>query len=100
MPNIPLIILPENYDWKVVGPLLEKKLGHSIVRPAFWELSHDPRIASRELYQNLREFSQHGHDLILISRHERQIGEDWKGIWNRLEKAKTLEFSDSLTWLE
>lgn len=100
MPNIPLIILPEKYDWTMVQPLIEQKLSRSFLRPAFWTLATDPALASRELYQNLREFSQHGHDLILISRKAGHSEEDWKGIWNRLSKAKTLELTDSFTWLE
>ena len=32
--------------------------------------------------------------------HPHHADEDWKGIWNRLNKAKTLEISDSFDWLE
>jgi L-threonylcarbamoyladenylate synthase len=100
MPNIPLIIYPENISWETMRPLLEKKLAKFISSPAMWKLSPDPHLASRELYQQLREFSSLGHDLILIQRDHAHVSSDWLGIWNRLEKAKTLELTQDLRWLE
>ncbi len=101
MPNIPLIILPEQYEWSELQEKIETKLGQKCHSPAFWKLPDDAHLASRELYQNLREFSSHGHDLILISRSAQQLeSEDWKGIWNRLSKAKTFEMADDFSWME
>ena len=91
MPNIPLVIVSEKFDWEKNRNLIEKKLERKFLRPAFWNLSADPRLASRELYQDLRKFSGQGHDVILIQKKSIYNSDDWLGIWNRLEKAKTLE---------
>lgn len=91
MPNIPLIIVSEKFEWEKDKNLIESKLSCVFHRPAFWNLSSDPRLVSRALYQDLRNFSNEGHDLILIQRKATCISDDWLGIWNRLEKAKTLE---------
>lgn len=91
MPNIPLVIVPLNFDWKTHHSQLEKELGKTFSHPADWKLAPEPAMASRELYQDLRRFSQAGHDLILIKREAHQHTDDWMGIWNRLNKAKTLE---------
>ncbi|MBA2406307.1 MAG: threonylcarbamoyl-AMP synthase [Bdellovibrionales bacterium] len=91
MPNIPLVIVPENFEWQQSHKLIEEKMGRTYSRPAIWELSSDPRLATRKLYQDLREFSANGHDLILIKRNGNDTREEWLGIWNRLNKAKSLE---------
>jgi L-threonylcarbamoyladenylate synthase len=91
MPNIPLIIVSEKFQWEKDRKLIEEKLGKVFFRPAFWNLSSDPRLASRELYQDLRNFSSEGYDLILIQKISAYDTDDWLGIWNRLQKAKTLE---------
>lgn len=100
MPNIPLIILPEMVEWAKAKMIIEEKLGKHLTNPAQWVLSDDPRLASRELYQDLRKFSSLGHDAIIIRRNSHQTDEDWKGIWNRLNKAKTFEVSTDLSVLE
>lgn len=100
MPNIPLIIIAETTGWTKARPIIEKKLGREISQPAFWTLANDAVIASRELYENLRQFSANGHDLILIQRNSKHSGEEWKGIWNRLTKAKTFELDESLNIVE
>lgn len=100
MPNIPLVIVAENSDWTKVRPLIEKKLGREILKPAFWTLATNAVIASRELYHHLRQFSSDGHDLILIHRNSLHTGEDWKGIWNRLTKAKSFEITEALNMVE
>ena len=100
MPNIPLIIIPENRNWSDVKDSIESKLKLTFSHPALWKLPADPIMAARELYQKLRDFSQHGHDLILVARNADDKSEDWKGIWNRLNKAKTLELTDKFTWVE
>lgn len=91
MPNIPLVIVSEKFQWDKDKQQIEKQLGEKFSRPAFWNLSADPRLASRELYQDLRKFSNDGHDIILVQKKSHYETEDWLGIWNRLEKAKTFE---------
>lgn len=93
MPSIPLVIVPEHFNWDESRALIEGKLGKVFTRPAFWSLEADPRLASRALYQDLRNFSDIGHDLILIVRDPSQTSDDWLGIWNRLNKAKSLEIT-------
>lgn len=86
MPRIPLVIVPEGFDWKTLGSLS----GIEYQRPVFWEQPSSPEIASRELYQKMREFDEQGFDIIFAEKKKSHAGEDWLGIWNRLEKAKTL----------
>lgn len=91
MPKIPLIIVPSEFKWERDNHKIEKELKIKFSRPVRWTLPHEAHLASRELYQRLREFDQAGHDLILVSKEDFHESEDWMGIWNRLSKAKTLE---------
>lgn len=88
MPNIPLVIVPEGFDDL---KKIEAELGATFKNPAHWKLAAEAVQASRELYQDLRRFSLEGHDVIIIRRDPAHTSEDWRGIWNRLEKAKTIE---------
>lgn len=89
MPKIPLVIVPEEFDWNQEREKVENELQGKFHNPIFWRQSPDPNIASRELYQRMREFDQQGYDLILAAKNADSDQEKWKGIWNRLEKAKT-----------
>lgn len=85
MPKIPLIIVPENFVW-------EKHTSEIIVpfkNPVIWKQALTPALASRELYQKMREFDEQGFDIIFAERSPHHFSEEWLGIWNRLEKAKT-----------
>lgn len=93
MPKIPLVIVPVGFSWKHEHHVIEEKLQKKFSNPVVWEQPHDPGLAARELYQKMREFDEKGFDLILISRKEHENTEEWLGIWNRLEKAKTLLLS-------
>lgn len=84
MPRIPLIIVPENFDWKN----RRSEIHFEFKNPAIWKQPSSPEIASRELYQKMREFDELGHDIILAERSPNHSTEEWLGIWNRLEKAK------------
>ncbi len=100
MPRIPLIIIPESFDWDTHHNLIEKKLDKKFLNPIHWKLPAHPHEASRVLYQDLRSFDELGHDLILITRELALQNDDWRGIWNRLSKAKTLEITTSLGLVE
>lgn len=84
MPKIPLVIVPENFVWE------GKDIGISFKNPVIWKQPLSPEIASRELYQKMREFDEQGFDIIFAERTSHHFSEEWLGIWNRLEKAKTL----------
>ena len=90
MPKIPLVIVPEGFSWKHEHHMLEEKLQKKFSKPVVWQQPQDAALASRELYQKMREFDEEGYDLILTSRLSHHHSEEWLGIWNRLEKAKTL----------
>lgn len=90
MPKIPLLIVPEDFEWSLHQKEVEGKLQTKFTSPILWDLPLDPRIASRELYEKMRTFDKQGHDLILVIKRQSQNTEEWLGIWNRLEKAKTL----------
>lgn len=84
MPKIPLVIVPENFVWE------GKDIGIKFKNPVVWKQPLSPMIASRELYQKMREFDDQGYDIIFAERNSHHFTEEWLGIWNRLEKAKTL----------
>ncbi len=90
MPKIPLVIVPENFVWKLHQSEIESALKSSFSRPAIWRQPLTPELASRELYQKMRDFDQEGFDIILAERSSHHFSEEWLGIWNRLEKAKSL----------
>lgn len=90
MPKIPLIIVPEGFnDLSVIERMLERK----ITAPVIWEQPKSSAIASRELYQKMREFDQGSFDVILAERNQDHKEENWLGIWNRLGKAKTFDLT-------
>jgi L-threonylcarbamoyladenylate synthase len=91
MPQIPLVILPAGFDWNKNKSIVQNVLQHEYKRPKFWQLPTDPQLASRTLYQDLREFDKSGFDIILTYKEPCHESEDWKGIWNRLEKAAILD---------
>lgn len=84
MPKIPLVIVPENFVFE------GKDIGIKFSKPVIWKQPLSPEIASRELYQKMREFDDQGYDIIFAERNSYHFSEEWLGIWNRLEKAKTL----------
>lgn len=84
MPKIPLVIVPENFVWE------NKDIGINFKKPVIWKQPLSPELASRELYQKMREFDEQGFDIIFAERNSHHFSEEWLGIWNRLEKAKTL----------
>lgn len=90
MPKIPLIIVPENFVWEKHQREIEQSLNMAFTRPAIWKQPLSPLIASRELYQKMRDFDEEHYDLILAERNSHHFSEEWLGIWNRLEKAKSM----------
>lgn len=86
MPKIPLIIVPENVDREKI----KQEIKIPFKNPVFWKQPKSPEIASRELYQKMREFDEKGYDIIFAQKGRDHSREEWLGIWNRLEKAKTL----------
>lgn len=90
MPNIPLVIIPESHNWESLQKTVEAQLERKFSSPALWIQPTSPLLASRELYEKMRSFEQEGNDIILCVQNKEWQQEDWKGIWNRLEKAKTL----------
>jgi L-threonylcarbamoyladenylate synthase len=88
MPKIPLIIVPMNFIWE--NHITE--IGVPFKNPVLWRQPSSPELASRELYQKMREFDEKGYDIIFAERNPQHLLEEWIGIWNRLEKAKTKAF--------
>lgn len=85
MPKIPLIIVPENFIWEKH----QNEIRFRFKNPVIWKQPLSPQIASRELYQKMREFDAKGYDIIFAERNSHHFSEEWLGIWNRLEKAKS-----------
>lgn len=90
MPNIPLVIIAENTSWDEVKDEIETSLNKKFKHAKLWKQPASALLASRELYQQMRSFEENGADLILCVQNATHAEEDWRGIWNRLEKAKTL----------
>lgn len=90
MPNIPLVIIPAEKKWEEVRSEVEVSLKKSFSSPVRWAQPNDPLMASRELYEKMRSFESAGADIILCVQNKEATNEEWKGIWNRLDKAKTL----------
>jgi hypothetical protein len=91
MPKIPLVIVKESFSWDHEKHKVELKLGRTFKNPKFWQQPAESIMASRELYQKMREFDQEGFDLIITFRNSQNQSEEWKGIWNRLQKAASSE---------
>lgn len=86
MPKIPLVIVPENFVWEKHTA----EIPMAFKNPVIWKQPLSPALASRELYQKMREFDEQGFDIIFAERSPHHFFEEWLGIWNRLEKAKSL----------
>jgi L-threonylcarbamoyladenylate synthase len=86
MPKVPLIVIDQDLS-------LESVKLENINRSNIQEikLSHDPLIASRELYHELRVHAELGATALLIKLSKNVKNNDqWSGILNRLEKAATV----------
>ncbi len=91
MPKIPLILTGDDFNWDKDKGEVEAALKTKFNTPAHWKLPQDVSLASRVLYQNMREFDQNGSDIIVLKVEEYFKTEEWRGIWNRLDKAKSLD---------
>lgn len=89
MPKIPLVIVPPSFQWEKDRASVETILGQKFHHPAFWDQPEKVELASRALYQSLREFDLKGFDVILTKKLPQHDSEEWRGIWNRLQKAKS-----------
>lgn len=90
MPRIPLVIVPPRFNWSSDKNKIESRLNKKFKHPALWKQPSDANIASRELYEKMRTFDKEGYDLILCVKDPDHNTEKWLGIWNRLDKAKSL----------
>ncbi|MES2527349.1 MAG: L-threonylcarbamoyladenylate synthase [Bdellovibrionota bacterium] len=90
MPKIPLVIVSPQFQWEKDQEKIEKLLKTKFSKPVIWDQPEKSEIASRELYESMRKFDSSGYDVIITKRLPSHASEDWMGIWNRLEKAKTL----------
>jgi L-threonylcarbamoyladenylate synthase len=92
MPKIPLLIVPENFVWEKHQGEIEDALGSKFQNPVTWKQPLSPALASRELYQKMRDFDEEKFDIILAEKNSHHFTEEWLGIWNRLDKAKSLNY--------
>lgn len=85
MPSIPVLVgHQKTMEEIIVASSLELK------NPIQMSLGSDARMAARQFYQNLREFSSKGHDAIIVSTQDLHQKEEWLGLMNRLQKASSL----------
>lgn len=80
MPRIPITITTDEKEFL-------KKENHYK-----WQLEDDPAFVARELYARFRDASKNNYEGIIIQYKESYKNEEqWKGVLNRLFKAKTYE---------
>lgn len=57
-----------------------------------WKLPADPVLVARELYSQFRQAAKQGHKgILIIYQNDFHQDEKWKGVLNRINKAKTYE---------
>jgi hypothetical protein len=62
-------------------------------RPTNLILSAEPVLAARQLYAKMRECAESGATVIFAEKNSHMVGDLWSAIWNRLEKATTLNLA-------
>lgn len=87
------VILMKNRKWSDdLLPDIQRRLQLSeALRPVRLELDADPRLAARRLYSQLRQLAEKPNALIIVERKPEQSDESWDAIWDRLERASTLQ---------
>ena len=89
MPNLPIALFwgqYKNSELLASSSIPKEKLKHI----NHWKLPTDPNVAARELYEKFRSLDTTDATLILLELDPsiKEL-EDWKGILNRIDKAKT-----------
>lgn len=87
-PTSPVIIIHRELDDGEILALVREKLGRHARQVSRLELGPSPEQAARRLYQNFRELSALGDNVIVISRTADQG--HWEAIWDRIERASSL----------
>lgn len=94
MPELPLIIVPEDFressaeDLQRLTEVLKESGNPNIYT---LELDQQPEIAARTLYAKLHAVDISTFDVILVHRKASYANSNWAAIWDRLERAATLE---------
>lgn len=91
MPKIPVVIVPENTPLESLKKDICEKLQRNEWKPVRLQLSSDATLAARELYARLRECAESGASFIVIEKPLTPPSDLWVAIWNRLEKAATVQ---------
>jgi len=101
MPPIPLVILHDQAQ-DVGLPLsveTRQHLAQQLPLPPDWRacellLNEVPALAARELYSDLRRLATSGADLIYVRAIPERMQHDlWSAIWDRLQRAASVELS-------
>ena len=90
-PSSPLVITA-NRDQKLLLHALETKTKNTFVKVNWLELDQDPRQAARALYQSFRDLSG-DKAVIAVERRPLHSGGDWEAVWDRIERAATLNLN-------
>lgn len=93
MPDIPVILAWDMNEEQIRNKMASsREIAKITSRANVWVLKDDPATAARMLYQHFRHCQESAFSCIVIgifTAYRQQ--EDWLGILNRLDKAKTLE---------
>ncbi len=60
------------------------------------KLDQDPIKAAQSLFTDLRKLAKSGKDVILVKRKKNKNGSYWDAIWDRLNRAASLEIKSKL----
>lgn len=88
-PTLPLAVV-QGPPTATAKEMVAKQLGVPMDR--LWELrlSTDPRLAARELYDQLRHLSSHREGAILFGQPRAWEGPEWEALRDRIQRASTV----------
>ena len=93
MPDIPLVIFGAKQTLENTEAKLAEALSFQPKRAKEMVLNTDAAIAARELYNQLRQIASSDADMIFVRRLPSQTSGYWEAIWDRLNRAATLDLS-------
>lgn len=91
MPEIPLVLVNEKSTKEKWLKAAARELNATFKNPVQLKLSNEVTLAARELYNQLREISENGADLIYVEKEISKSGGLWDAVWDRLTRAATLD---------
>jgi L-threonylcarbamoyladenylate synthase len=89
-PASPLIITHRDFSDTEILARARDKLGSSARRVSHLKLEATPEQAARRLYQDFRDLSAIGENVIVVRKREDDQQSSWDAIWDRIERAASM----------